>query len=90
MSSLGSLLSIAQTGLQVAQTGLDVVSNNVANVNTTGYVREIVNQSSTSAGGVGTGVLVDGIARGHQHLSRTGEPVGPVGRGGGLDHLPAP
>ena len=63
MSSLGSLLSIAQTGLQVAQTGLDVVSNNVANVNTAGYVREIVNQSSTSAGGVGSGVTVDGIAR---------------------------
>ena len=63
MSSLGSVLSIAQSGLQVAQTGLDVVSNNVANVNTPGYVRELVNQSSVTANGTGLGVTVDGITR---------------------------
>ena len=63
MSSLSSILSIAQSGLQVAQTGLDTVSNNVANVNTAGYVKEVVNQSSTTANGVGTGVTVDGIVR---------------------------
>ncbi len=63
MSSLSSILNIAQSGLQVAQTGLNVVSNNVANVNTAGYVREVVNQSATARAGVGTGVAVDSVAR---------------------------
>ncbi len=63
MSSLSSILDIAQSGLQVAQAGLNTVSNNVANVNTTGYVREVVNQSSSAVAGAGTGVTVDSIAR---------------------------
>jgi flagellar hook-associated protein 1 FlgK len=63
MATLSSILNIATTGLAAAQTGLDVVSNNVSNVNTPGYVTEIVNQSSQSTDGAGSGVLVDGVTR---------------------------
>jgi len=56
VSSINSILNSASSGLYVAQTGIGVVSNNVANVNTTGYITEQLNQTSTVAGGVGTGV----------------------------------
>ena len=56
--SLSSMLSIAGSGLAAAQTGLRTVSDNVANVGTTGYVRKIADQTSASAGGVGMGVSV--------------------------------
>ena len=56
MSSINQILSSASSGLYVAQTGIGVVSNNVANINTTGYVTEQLNQNSTVTGGVGTGV----------------------------------
>jgi len=63
MASLSSILNIAVSGLNVAQAGLDVVSNNVSNVNTTGYVTEVLNQSSVTADGANSGVQVDGITR---------------------------
>ncbi len=61
--SLSSILNIATSGLEVAQTGLTAVSNNISNVNTAGYVREVVNQGSLSVGGQGIGVSVQDIAR---------------------------
>ena len=61
--SLSSILSIATSGLEVAQTGLNTVSDNISNVNTAGYVREVVNQGSVSVGGQGIGVSVEDIAR---------------------------
>ena len=61
--SLSSILNIATSGLEVAQTGLTAVSNNITNVNTAGYVREVVNQGSLSVGGQGIGVGVQDIAR---------------------------
>ncbi len=61
--SLSSILNIATSGLEVAQTGLNTVSNNISNVNTAGYVREVVNQGSLSAAGAGAGVSVEDIAR---------------------------
>ena len=61
--SLASILNIATSGLEVAQTGLNTVSNNISNVNTAGYVREIVNQQADAAGGEGLGVSVADIAR---------------------------
>ncbi len=63
MGSLSSILNIAVSGLQVAQTGLDVISNNVSNVNTPGYVTEVLNQSSVTSDGVSSGVQVDGVKR---------------------------
>ena len=56
MSSINQILSSASSGLYTAQTGISVVSNNVANINTTGYSTEQLNQTSTVTGGVGSGV----------------------------------
>jgi len=63
MATLASILNIATSGLQAAQAGLNVVSNNVSNVNTAGYVTEVLNQSSVSADGASAGVQVDGVTR---------------------------
>ena len=59
--SLNSILNIATSGLATAQTQLRVVSDNVANVNTPGYVRKIAEQSSLTTEGVGSGVAVTRI-----------------------------
>jgi len=56
VTSINQILNSASSGLYTAQTGISVVSNNVANINTTGYVTEQLNQNSTVTGGVGTGV----------------------------------
>ena len=62
MSSLNSVLSTAVSGLQTAQVGLRTVSDNVANVNTVGYVRKVVDQQSLAVQGRGIGVGVAQIA----------------------------
>ena len=59
--SLNSILNIASSGLATAQTQLRVVSDNVANVNTPGYVRKIADQVSLTTQGVGSGVDVTRI-----------------------------
>lgn len=59
--SLSSILNIATSGLATAQTQLRVVSDNVANVNTPGYVRKIAEQSSLTTEGIGSGVAVTRI-----------------------------
>ncbi|MBJ7483266.1 flagellar hook-associated protein FlgK [Brevundimonas sp.] len=56
--SLSSIMNIANSGLSAAQTQLRVVSDNVANVNTPGYVRKIAEQVSLTTEGVGSGVEV--------------------------------
>lgn len=56
--SLGSILNIANSGLQTAQTQLRVVSDNVANVNTPGYVRKVAEQVTLTNEGLGSGVEV--------------------------------
>ena len=72
VSTFGSLAT-AYRGLTAARTGLDVVGQNIANVNTEGYTRQRVTQSSIEAAArvglfssgaqPGQGVSVDGIAR---------------------------
>ena len=54
--SLNTILSTAVTGLQTAQVGLNTVSNNLANINTPGYQREVINQTPLVIGGAGAGV----------------------------------
>ena len=61
--SLNSIMSTAVTGLQTAQTGLNTVSNNVANINTVGYQREVLSQAPLVAGGAGDGVTAGEIQR---------------------------
>jgi flagellar hook-associated protein 1 FlgK len=61
--AINSLMSSALSGMQTAQTALTAVSDNIANVNTPGYARKVVDQSSVVAGGAGVGVTVDDIRR---------------------------
>jgi len=61
--SLSTIMSIASAGMQVAQTGLSTTSDNISNVNTPGYVRKVVNQSSTALNGTGAGVTVAQVQR---------------------------
>lgn len=56
--SLNSIMNIATSGLQTAQAQLRVTSDNIANVNTAGYVRKIADQSAAVTNGYGAGVDV--------------------------------
>jgi flagellar hook-associated protein 1 FlgK len=66
MSSLTAIMSIAAGGLQADQGALSVTSNNIANSDTPGYTREVVNLSESptiNEGGLqlGTGVTLQGF-----------------------------
>ena len=61
--SLNTVLNIATSGMMAAQTGLRVVSDNIANVNTAGYVRKTIGQSNLVSNGMGVGVNIDTIKR---------------------------
>ena len=61
--SLSSIMSTANAGLLAAQTGIGTVSDNIANVNTPGYVRKTVDQTSLALQGKGYGVSVSGVTR---------------------------
>ncbi len=61
--SLSGITSSALSGLQTAQTALGVVSNNVTNLNTPGYTRQVVNQAPLAANGQVMGVEVASIQR---------------------------
>ena len=56
--SLNSIINIANSGLMTAQAQIRVSSDNVANVNTPGYVRKVADQVAMSTGGVGSGVEI--------------------------------
>jgi len=61
--SLSVAMSAASTGLQAAQAGLRTVSDNIANVNTPGYVRKTLDQQPLAVNGMGAGVTVNGVKR---------------------------
>ncbi|HEX7887069.1 MAG TPA: flagellar hook-associated protein FlgK [Phenylobacterium sp.] len=61
--SLTATLRTASSGLNAAQASLRAVSDNIANVNTPGYVRKAVNQSALVVDGAGMGVKIDGVKR---------------------------
>lgn len=61
--SLDSTLLIASSGLDAINRQLAIVSQNVSNASTPGYVRETVQLSSLSAGGIGMGVHTGGAQR---------------------------
>lgn len=61
--SLNIALYTAISGLLLNQRSLDVTAQNVANVNTEGYSRKILNQESVILGGVGAGVKLSEITR---------------------------
>lgn len=61
--SLTTALLTASSGLNAAQASLRTVSDNIANVNTPGYVRKAVIQESLVVDGAGAGVKIAGIKR---------------------------
>jgi flagellar hook-associated protein 1 FlgK len=61
--ALSGMMSAALSGLEASQTALQTVSNNITNVNTSGYVREVVQQSPEVGGGLADGVTVDDVQR---------------------------
>jgi flagellar hook-associated protein 1 FlgK len=61
--SLSAIMSTATSGMMAAQTGLRVTSDNIANVNTAGYVRKTISQSNLISNGMGVGVSIDAIKR---------------------------
>ena len=61
--SLNGIASAALSALQTNSTALRVVSNNVANLNTQGYARRVVNEQTLSNGGALGGVSVADIQR---------------------------
>ncbi|MBA4808042.1 flagellar hook-associated protein FlgK [Brevundimonas sp.] len=56
--SLTSIMNIATSGLQTAQAQLRITSDNIANVNTAGYVRKVADQTAAVTEGYGSGVDV--------------------------------
>lgn len=61
--SLNGIMNSALSGLQTAQTGLSVVSQNIANMNTPGYTRRVVDQAALVSGNQLSGVTVSDIQR---------------------------
>lgn len=62
-ASLGLALNNAVSGLRVNQQSLAVLSQNISNVNTDGYSRQVVQQSANYVEGIGSGVKIDDIVR---------------------------
>jgi flagellar hook-associated protein 1 FlgK len=63
---MGDMLSTAVSGLMAFQTALDTTSNNISNVDTAGYNRQVTNfatatPTQTSTGDIGNGVQVTGV-----------------------------
>jgi flagellar hook-associated protein FlgK len=68
MSGLTSIMSTGKQALGAAQTAIAVTSENVANVDTTGYSRQTINFAENytidvSGGTIGSGVWAQGIQR---------------------------
>ena len=74
MRSTFSGLSMALLGLNASQKALDVTGQNITNINTSGYTRQRLDQSSISPSGasyfnmvygakVGQGVMVTGVSQ---------------------------
>jgi flagellar hook-associated protein 1 FlgK len=65
---MGDMLSTGVTGLLAFQTALDTISNNISNVDTTGYSEETANlvtnpATPTNNGWIGNGVAVSNVTR---------------------------
>ncbi len=54
--SLNSIMNIATSGMKTAQSQLRVTADNIANVDTPGYVRKVADQSAAVTNGYGSGV----------------------------------
>lgn len=61
--SLNSIMNAGVTAMLSQQQALNVTSNNIANVDTVGYARKVVNFSAISINGIASGVEVSEIRR---------------------------
>jgi len=61
--SLNGILSSALSALQTNQAALNVVSNNIANINTPGYAKRVVNEQPLVTGGQLQGVDIADVQR---------------------------
>ena len=61
--SLNGIAASALTALKTNSAALSVVSNNVANINTPGYARRVVNEQTLAAGGQLMGVDIASVQR---------------------------
>lgn len=61
--SLSLALNNALSGLNINQRQLSVLSQNIANANTAGYSRQVLNQTAVYTNGIGNGVQAAGVAR---------------------------
>lgn len=61
--SLTAMLKTAASGMNASQMNLRITSDNIANVNTPGYVRKQVDQAPLVVGGRGMGVEILGVRR---------------------------
>src|SRR5579871_2068545 len=61
--SLSGIANSALSALKTNSAALSVVSNNVANINTQGYARRVVNQQTLTAGGQLMGVDISSVQR---------------------------
>ena len=61
MGTITSLMDIAQQALVADQEALNVTSNNVANQNTAGYTREVVNFQTVDAVTLSGGTFGSGV-----------------------------
>jgi flagellar hook-associated protein 1 len=63
MGDLTQALRIANSGLLAGQQSLDVVARNIANVNTPGYSRKVINLEQQTLAGNGAGVKFGALSR---------------------------
>jgi flagellar hook-associated protein 1 len=61
--TISTAMMAGLSGLRAAQTGLSVASQNIANANTPGYVRGILNLEAATQNGAGSGVNIAGVKR---------------------------
>jgi flagellar hook-associated protein 1 len=61
--TLNSIMNIATSGLYASQRGIRTVTNNVANINTPGYIRLDHNQQARAGGSAAAGVEVGTVRR---------------------------
>lgn len=87
--SLNVVISNALSGLAVAQNALAVTSNNVANVNTEGYSRQVAQQEAVVLAGQGAGARSLPMTRAVDDLlaTRAREQAGRAGRSDVLDTI---
>jgi len=61
--SISSIINSSLSGLFTNQSALRTISNNIANINTPGYARQIIQQEAVVNGSAVAGVKISGIVR---------------------------